>query len=171
VTTTLGDADGDGKHEELYSFGARSFPIWTTDGRLVSDSGDQFERIIAKQLPDCFNTDHDDNNSLDKRSDNKGPEPEGIALGVINGRGYAFIGLERVGGIMVYEFSYPNTPRFVTYVNNRNFDGDPEAGTAGDLAPDGLTFIPASTNPNDKPLLAVANRVSGTVTIYQIDAR
>lgn len=171
VTTTLGDADGDGEYEELYAFGARSFSIWTTDGRLVSDSGDQFERIIAKQLPSCFNSDYDDNNSFDKRSDNKGPEPEGIALGVINGRGYAFIGLERTGGVMVFDFSYPKTPRFVTYVSNRNFDGDPEAGTAGDLAPDGLTFIPASASPNGKPLLAVANRVSGTVTIYQINAR
>jgi hypothetical protein len=72
---------------------------------------------------------------------------------------------------MVYDISFPQTPRFVTYVNNRDFDGDPAAGTAGDLGPEGLVFIPASGSPNGKPLLAVGNEVSGTVTVFQIETR
>ncbi len=54
------------------------------------------------------------------------------------------------------------------YVNNRNFDGDPEAGTAGDLGPEGVTFIRAADSPIRLPLLAVANEVSGTTTIYKV---
>jgi DNA-binding beta-propeller fold protein YncE len=171
VTKTLGDADADGVCEDLYAFGTRSFSIWTEAGRLVFDSGDQLERITAERLSAQFNSDHTKNGSFDNRSDNRGPEPEGIALGLLGGRLYAFIGLERVGGIMVYDISFPQAPRFVTYVNNRNFSGDPAAGTAGDLGPEGLAFIPASDSPNGKPLLAVGNEVSGTVTIFQIETR
>lgn len=171
VTNTLGDANGDGLYEALYAFGTRSFSIWTTDGRQVFDSGDRFERITAERLPAQFNSNNDDNNSFDKRSDDKGPEPEGLVLGVVGQRRYAFVGLERIGGVMVYEITEPRAPRFVTYVNNRRFVGDPAAGVAGDLGPEGLTFIPAAASPNGRPLLVTANEVSGTITIFQIDVR
>ena len=32
----------------------------------------------------------------------KGPEPENVTVGTVNGRTYAFVGLERIGGVMVY---------------------------------------------------------------------
>jgi hypothetical protein len=167
VTTTLGDADGDGKFEGLYAFGARSFSIWDGDGNRVFDSGDEFERIVAAAFPGNFNSDHEDAN-FDNRSDNKGPEPEGVAVGEIQGRTYAFVGLERVGGIMVYEITDPSKARFVQYFNNRDFAGDPEAGTAGDLGPEGIDFVPASDSPVGRPLLIVGNEVSGTTTVYEI---
>ncbi len=172
VTTTLGDADGDGLYEELYAFGGRSFSIWqpTEAGlELVFDSGDQFEQITANLLPEQFNSTNDDNSSFDSRSDDKGPEPEGVTTGVINGQTYAFIGLERIGGIMVYDVTNPSSPEFVQYINNRDFSGDPEASSAGDLAPEGLTFIAAADSPTGEPLLAVANEVSGTTTVFAID--
>jgi 2',3'-cyclic-nucleotide 2'-phosphodiesterase (5'-nucleotidase family) len=155
-------------YDELYSFGGRSFSIWDSNGNLVFDSGDDFEQIIAEQLPEQFNFDGD-NDSFDSRSDDKGPEPEGVTVGVIDEIPYAFIGLERIGGIMVYNISDPTAPEFVQYINNRDFNGDPEAGTAGDISPEGLTFIAAEDSANGKPLLAVANEVSGTTTIYEID--
>ncbi|NEO82666.1 MAG: alkaline phosphatase [Spirulina sp. SIO3F2] len=169
ITTTLGDTDGDGDYEALYSYGARSFSVWSADGSLVWDSGSQFERTLAEALPENFNSTNDENDSLDNRSDDKGPEPEGITVGRIGARTYAFIGLERVGGIMVYDVTRPTSPRYVTYTNNRDFAGDAEAGTAGDLAPEGLLFIPAAQSPNDEPLLVVTNEVSGTTTIYGLD--
>ncbi len=169
ITNTAGDLDGDGDFDQLYSFGTRSFSIWDSKGNLVYDSGDDFERITAELFPDFFNANSDDNDSFDSRSDNKGPEPEGVTIGVINSRTYAFIGLERIGGIMVYDVTNPSQPQFTQYLNNRNFAGDAEAGTAGDLGPEGLTFISAADSPTGKPLLAVANEISGTTTLYAIN--
>jgi len=119
-------------------------------------------------LPDDFNSTNDENDSFDNRSDDKGPEPEGLALGKLFGRTYAFVGLERIGGIMVYDLSNPRAPVFQSYVNNRDFSVDAESAQAGDLGPEGLTFVPWWQSPTWKPLLIVGNEVSGTTTVYQI---
>lgn len=171
VTTTMGDHDNDGEYDELFSFGARSFSIWGTDGSvdMVFDSGDALERITVANFPNEMNSTNDENKSFDARSSSKGPEPEGLAVGEVNGRTYAFIGLERIGGIVVYDVSNPYHPSFVQYINTRDFSGDAKAGTAGDLAPEGLAFISAADSPTGQPLLAVAYEVSGTTTIFGID--
>ncbi|MEW6428814.1 MAG: choice-of-anchor I family protein [Thermodesulfobacteriota bacterium] len=169
ATTTLGDTDGDGDFDELYSFGARSFSIRTAGGELVYDSGSDLERITADVLPFDFNSDNEENDSFDGRSDDKGPEPEGLAIGRIGNRTYCFLGLERIGGVMVYDITNPRAPEFVRYLNNRDFAGDPALDTAGDLGPEGLLFIDAGKSPIKKPLLVVANEVSGSTTIYEIE--
>jgi DNA-binding beta-propeller fold protein YncE len=177
ISTATGDLDNDGDFDQLHVPGARSFSIWTGDGKLVYDSGDDIEQRTAVALPDSFNANNDDNDSFDSRSDNKGPEPEGVTTGEINGQTYAFLGLERIGGVMVYNVTRPHKPSFVTYVNRRDFDveipGDPTPddvpAEAGDLAPEGLTFIAAKDSPNRKPLLVVTNEVSGTTTIFEIN--
>ena len=128
ATLANGDTDNDGDYDELYSYGTRSFSIWTTNGHRIFDSGDDFEQITAAAYPDDFNSTNDENDSFDNRSDDKGPEPEGVAIGRVYGKTYAFIGLERMGGIMVYDISNPYCPAFVQYINNRDFSGDAEAG-------------------------------------------
>ncbi|MBN1448005.1 MAG: choice-of-anchor I family protein [Bacteroidetes bacterium] len=169
VTTTLGDTDNDGDYDELYSFGARSFSIWDTAGNLVWDSGDQFEQITAAAYPADFNTDNDENDP-DGRSDAKGPEPEALTVATICGSTYAFIGLERIGGIMVYDISDPTAPVFQQYINNRDFALEPEnnVNTVGDLGPEGLIFIDAADSPNGQNLLVCASEVSGTVTLFSV---
>jgi len=175
TTTANGDIDGDGDFDEIYAYGARSFSIRNARGRLVYDSGSDFETITAAQLPNDFNSTNDENDSFDNRSDDKGPEPEGIAIGKIRGRTYAFIGLERVGGIMMYDITNPRRVSFVDYINNRDFSVDvqlPDDSVnplAGDLGPEGLAFIPAGESPNGKPLLVVGNEVSGTTTVLQVN--
>lgn len=171
VTKTRGDVDNDGDYDELYSLGGRSFSIWSDRGELVFDSGDDFERITAAAFPANFNSDNAENGTFDNRSDNKGPEPEALAIGTIGRRTYAFIGLERISGVMVYDITKPNDPEFVQYINNRDFAGDAEAGTAGDLGPEGMVFISADDSPNCRPLLVVSNEISGTTTVYEIDQR
>ena len=159
------------EYDTLYSYGARSFSIWSADGTRVFDSGSEIERITASLIPDNFNGQNDEN-SFDNRSDDKGPEPEAITVGEINGQTFAFIGLERAGGIIVYNVTNPQNPEFVQYINNRDFSvsqTDLENGMAGDLGPEGLVFIPAGQSPNSKPMLAVGNEVSGTTTLYGID--
>ncbi|MEI6445398.1 MAG: choice-of-anchor I family protein [Nostocales cyanobacterium ELA583] len=168
VTKTLGDTDGDGDYDQIYTFGARSFTIWDSAGKRVYDSGADFERITAAALPKNFNSNNDSNN-FDNRSDNKGPEPEGVVIGAIANRVYAFIGLERVGGVMVYEVTNPNSPEFVQYVNTRDFSLSPTSGVT-DSGPEGLTFISANDSPNSKPLLVVANEISKTTAIFEVNA-
>lgn len=145
----------------LWPYGARSFSIWSSDGSLVYGSGDQFEQITAAQVPTLFNADSGDPQKFDQRSDNKGPEPEGVVIGEIDGRTYAFIGLERTGGVMVYDVTTPAAPQFVSYL-------DPVSGAPDDVSPEGLVFIPADESPNGKPLLVVSFEFSGTVSVFEI---
>ena len=159
--------------EELYAFGARSFSIFDADAQqLVFDSGNDFERITAERNPENFNA-QNDSNDFDSRSDDKGPEPEGVELAVIEGRTYAFINLERVGGVMVYDVTEPERSEFVQYITNRDFtlaDADLDAGVT-DLGPEITHFVSAEDSPSGSPLLLVSNEVSGTLAVYQIDVR
>lgn len=181
------DANGLLTYNKLYSYGARSFSIWDTQGKLVWDSGSEFERKVAELFPNYFNSDHEAA-AFDDRSDNKGPEPEGLALGTIGKKTFAFIGLERQSGIMVYDISNPQKPVFVQYFNNRTFkqdqvykdaNGQPILDKEGkqilieksDLGPEGLTFVSAKDSPNAKPMLIVGNEVSGSTAIYQINLK
>lgn len=170
TTTTLGDTDGDGDVDRLYAYGARSFSIRAPNGALVFDSGDQLEQLTALAHPDNFNSDDEENGSFDDRSDDKGPEPEGVEIGRIDGRYYAFIGLERIGGIATYDITNPFDPFIVDYINSRDFDGDPAAGTAGDMSPEGLKFISAADSPTGEPLLVISYEVSGTTSVYRINS-
>jgi len=173
VTIENGFDAAAGCYSELYAFGGRSFSIWGTDGSLVFDSGSQFEALTAAAIPGFVNSNHTESN-FEGRSDDKGPEPEGVAVGQVDGRTYAFVGFERVGGIAVFDITDPKASRFVTYVNNRDFSVSVEDGgdlaAAGDLGPEGVAFIPATKSAIGTPLLAVGNEVSGTTTLFEITA-
>lgn len=168
MTATLGDPDHDGDFDAIYTFGARSLTVWDAAGAKVADTGDELERLTA--MVGVFNSDNAANNSFDLRSDDKGPEPEGVAVGKAFGRTYAFFGLERIGGVVVYDLENPASPRFVSYVNNRDFAGNAAAGTAGDLGPEGILYIEADASPTGENLVVVSNEISGTVTIYRVVA-
>lgn len=168
ITTSMGDTDNDGDYDELYAYGARSFSIWDAQANLVWDSGDDFAQQLLLAYPTEFNSNNDDNSSFKSRSDDKGAEPEAVEVAMINGQRFAFIGLERMGGVMVYNITDPTNPTFVSYYLNRNFSVDADDANAGDLGPEDLKFIPASESPNGKNLLITANEVSGTLSIYEI---
>jgi hypothetical protein len=161
VTNTLGLNPATGRFEALYAFGARSVSIWTASGQRVWDSGDELEQRTASLTAAPFNASNSDD-VFDSRSDNKGPEPEGVVLGRLGEKTFAFVGLERIGGVAVYDVSTPQAPRFVTYTNTRQ-------GLGGDLGPEGLAFVSAVDSPSKRPLLIVGNEVSGTTAIFQID--
>ncbi|MEM8739109.1 MAG: choice-of-anchor I family protein [Planctomycetota bacterium] len=143
ISSIDGDLDGDGDLDQLFAFGARSFSIFDDSGTLVFDSGDDFESVIAQLIgdgelsPNAFNADNDSNDSLDSRSDDSGPEPEGIVLGQVGDQTLAFIGIERVGGVFVYDVTDPEDVRFLEYVNPRDFtipdqDADDDDGDLDD---------------------------------------
>ena len=167
ITNTMGRDPATGKFRELFAFGARSFSIWKTDGTLVFDSADELEWLTALAYPANFNASNT-SNSFDNRSDDKGPEPEGVVVGKVFGRQYAFIGLERIGGVAVFDVSDPKNPVPVTYANSRNFAGAPNTPAAGDLGPEGIIYISEDDSPNGRPLVVVGNEISGSTTIYEI---
>jgi hypothetical protein len=134
--TDFKDPGDDPVLQHLYSFGGRSFSIWNAQIEQVFDSGNDFERIIARRFPDDFNSNNDASPSFDNRSDDKGPEPEGVAVGKVGSHVYAFIGLERMGGIMIYDVTFPFLPRFVDYVNNRDFSVSFDIGACADCEGD-----------------------------------
>ena len=166
--------DRDGRPTRLFSFGGRSFSLFDLEsGELVFDSGSDFERLTAERHPEHFNASNDDVEG-DKRSRSKGPEPEGLAIGEVNGRTYAFVGLERTGGIMAYDITEPAAARFVAYATNRRFDvpmtlpdGTPNPA-AGDSGVEGLAFVAAGQSPTGRPLVIAANETSGSTTIWEI---
>jgi LVIVD repeat len=149
-----------------YAFGTRSFAVWDGDsGALVHDSGDDLEQLLASALPANFNSNNTANN-FDNRSDDKGPEPEAAAVGVVGGTTYGFIGLERIGGVVVIDLSDPAAPTIVDYVNNRSFADDDIIGP--DSGPEIVTFIDAGHSPTGRPLLVVSNEITGTISLYTI---
>ncbi len=165
--------------EKVQAFGSRSFSIWDESGERVFDSGDEFARVVFERNKENFNSTNDNNSSADDRSDDKGAEPEAIEVANINGYQYVFIGLERQGGVMVYDVTEPKESRFITYVNNRNFDEpvctkvDEEGECsnsiynpkAGDLGPESIKYFTRS----NQHFIAVGNEVSGTTSVYRID--
>ena len=158
TTTTMGDTDGDGDHDLIYAYGGRSFSIWADDGRLVFDSGNAFEHVISQRSPEVFNA-NGGVNKVDDRSDDKGPEPEALALGEIDGRSYAFIGMERNNAIFAYDITLPSDPHMVGYM----------MPAATQNSPEGLEFSSAKDSPTGKPMLAIAYEMTGTIAVYQID--
>ncbi|AZZ97562.1 choice-of-anchor I family protein [Pseudoalteromonas sp. R3] len=165
VTTVMGDEDSDGQYERLYTYGARSFSIWDHRGTRVFDSGDEIVRITTALHGEQFNNDEDTNEG-DTRSDAKGAEPEALALGQIGERTYAFVGLERMGSILVYDITNPFNVTFTTYLINRGLEEG--ADITGDLAPEGMIFVSADHSPTNTPLLVVGNEISGSIAIWSL---
>ncbi|WP_405565008.1 choice-of-anchor I family protein [Polaribacter sp. Asnod6-C07] len=166
VTNASGNTDDDAEFEEIHVFGGRSFSIFEANtGNIVYDSGNDFEVITAADntYGSIFNASNT-NNSFKNRSDNKGPEPEGILVKEIEGSYYAFILLERIGGIMIYDVTNPTSPKFLQYLNSRETTTD-----SGDLGPEGIVFVDKNESPNGTALIIVSNEVSGTLSIYSLD--
>ncbi|BBI32273.1 choice-of-anchor I family protein [Cohnella abietis] len=153
--------------DSIYMYGGRSFSIWDIDTwSQIYDSGSDFERITADRHAQYFNAGHN-NLELDSRSSKKGPEPEDIKTGKVGSRTFAFVGLERIGGIMTYDVTDPANATFANYINTREFNSSNVLGT--DTGPEGIDFIPAVDSPTGLPLLLVAYEVGGTVAVLQLN--
>ena len=156
--------------DHTYVLGGRSFSIWKADTlEQVFDSGDDFEVITSAAFPEHFNSGHDEA-GLDKRSHKKGVEPETVSVLEANGNVYALVGLERMGGIMVYDISDPYHAVCADYLNVRGFSETvTDLSLLGDLGPEGICTVSAETRPTGNDLILVANEISGTVTVAQIE--
>lgn len=147
ITNTLGDNDGDGDFDELYSFGSRSFSIRNGNtGQIVYESGSKLEQFLLQMQPGWYD---------DGRSDDKGAEPESVTTGRIGRRTLAFIGLERADAVVVVDVTSPYSPIFL------------QVFQTGD-APEGLLFIPAHESPINKSLLVTSCEGDGTVQVFAL---
>ncbi|AYA74659.1 Ig domain-containing protein [Bacillus sp. Y1] len=168
---TILNTERDGlEADKTYIYGSRSFSIWDAGTmEQVYDSGSDFEKVTGELYPEAFNSSNN-KTELDSRSGKKGPEPEDIEVMKVNGKTFAFIGLERTGGIMMYDVTNVENVKFHDYVNLRDFTGT-DVSSSGDLAPEGLCLIEAKDGPTGKPLMLVANEVSGNVRVFEINGR
>lgn len=158
VINTLG-RNGNGQYEKLYALGGRSFSIWNAaTGTQVFDSGSALEQIAYSTLPTALLG----QSQVLGRLDNKGPEPENVVVGEIDGKIYAFIGLERTSAVLMYDVTDPAAPRFIQWLSNTTDLRD------GDISPEGLTFVKAADSPTGKALLLVGHEVSGTTAVWEI---
>lgn len=167
VTNLNGNTDANADYEQIYALGSRSFSIFNADTKaLVYDSGDDFEVYTAMTpyIKEIFNSDHEAN-GLKTRSRAKGPEPEGVTTATIAGKTFAFISLERIGGVMVYDVTNPESAEFVDYKNSRTI-----SSYGGDHGPEGITFISAADSPDGKNYVIIANEISGTLSIFEVNA-
>ncbi len=156
VSITDGDLDSDGDIDRLTMFGTRSFSIWDADtGARVADTGSLFETITSLEVPSLYNSSGVPG-AIDSRSTRKGPEPEGVVIGQLGDQIMAFVGLERVGGIMMFNITDPLNALFVDYLNT------------GEVAPEGLDFISAADSPNGRALLLVGYEVAGKIGVYEV---
>lgn len=113
---TLGTAD-----EGDYLGGSRTWTIFDADsGKVVFSSGNELQQIAVEQ-----------GQYPDGRSDNKGVEPEGLAVATFGRDRYAFVGMERANLVAVYDVNNPRRPRFL------------QALPTG-VGPEGLLPIPAT---------------------------
>ncbi len=163
VTTSHAFKDADGKYNALVSYGGRSFSILrASDLEMIYDSGSDIEQRVLDLLPERFNANYEaaDDIKVDDRSDDKGPEAENVVVGKVGSHSYAFVGLERVGGIMIYDITNPNEPYFVKYL----YDPDNK-----DISPEGITFESAEESPNGKPMLITSFELSGTTSAWELE--
>ena len=163
VTTSHAFKDANGKYNALVSYGGRSFSILrASDLEMIYDSGNDIEQRVLDLLPERFNANYEsaDDIKVDDRSDDKGPEAENVVVGKVGSHSYAFVGLERVGGIMIYDITNPNEPYFVKYL----YDPDNK-----DISPEGITFESAEDSPNGKPMLIASFELSGTTSAWELE--
>lgn len=144
ITTTLGDTDGDGDFDALYSLGARSFSVWDAiTGAQVFDSKNELDKKADElKIYD------------DGRSDDKGVEPESIAIGRVGSKTIAVVGMERADAFAIYDITTPTAPVFIKMYKT----GD---------APEGIIFIPASKSPINQSLIVISSENDGLVKIYK----
>ena len=168
------------KVKTAYAFGARSFSVWKPTNlsgvdsmTQVWDSGDQLEVLTAGRRPTYFNADWNTTtgaiNAVDARSTKKGPEPEGVFVGKAYGKQWIVVGMERDGGLALYDASNPASPAFVDYINTSEPAGNLLNGAnPGDVSPEGVFIVNENDSPTGSALVIASFELSGSVGIYEI---
>lgn len=151
VSKELGDTDGDGDYDELWSFGGRGFSVWSAEGELLFDAADSLARELESSNPSFFNSEGTEE-TFDISSPERGSEPEALCIGEVNGRAFLFVALLRLGVVAVYDMGDPQAPKFATLI-----------GSPGDSVPQAVTLL------GDTNLLAVTFAGTEAVVLFELE--
>jgi hypothetical protein len=177
VNPTNGDIDGDGDIDNIHLRGTNSMTIYR-NGSPVWDSGELLDQIQTQAFG-VANINGSHSLSSDKstmnyvgqdRSDDKGAEPEGVAVGMVGDRRIAVLGLERMTALAIFDVTQPRKPVFQEWIQMLPTKATP-AKDVKHWSPEGIVFVPAENSPSGKALIITSYELSGSLSIHEIEPR
>ena len=177
VNPTMGDKDGDGDIDTIHLRGSNSMTMYR-NGLVIWDSGDLLDQIQTAAFG-VANINGSHSLSADKatmnyvgqdRSDDKGAEPEGVAVGMVGDRRIAVLGLERMTALAVFDITQPRSPVFIEWLQMVPTKATP-AKDVKYWSPEGIVFVAADKSPSGKALIITSYELSGSLSIHQIEPR
>jgi len=177
VNPTIGDKDGDGDIDTIHLRGSNSMTMYR-NGIAIWDSADLLDQIQTQAFG-VANINGSHSLSSDKstmnyvgqdRSDDKGSEPEGVAVGMVGDRRIAILGLERMTALAIFDITDPGNPIFQEWLQMLPTKATP-AKDVKHWSPEGIVFVPASKSPSGKALIITSYELSGSISIHQVEPR
>ena len=177
VNPTMGDKDGDGDIDTIHLRGSNSMTMYR-NGLAIWDSADLLDQIQTAAFG-VANINGSHSLSSDKatmnyvgqgRSDDKGSEPEGVAVGMVGDRRIAVLGLERMTALAVFDITQPRSPVFIEWLQMVPTKATP-AKDVKYWSPEGIVFVAADKSPSGKALIITSYELSGSLSIHQIEPR
>jgi hypothetical protein len=177
VNPTIGDKDGDGDIDTIHLRGSNSMTMYR-NGIAIWDSADLLDQIQTQAFG-VANINGSHSLSADKatmnyvgqdRSDDKGAEPEGVAVGMVGDRRIAVLGLERMSALAVFDITQPGSPVFLEWLQMLPTKATP-AKDVKHWSPEGIVFVPANKSPSGKALIITSYELSGSLSIHQMEPR
>lgn len=174
VNPNNGDRDGDGDIDTIHLRGSNSMTMYR-NGRPIWDSGDLLDQIQTKAFG-VANINGSHALSSDKstvnytgqdRSDDKGSEPEGVAIGMVGDRRIAVLGLERMSALVIFDITFPSSPIFQEWIQMLPTKATP-VKDAKYWSPEGIVFVPADKSPSGKALIITSYELTGSLSIHEI---
>jgi hypothetical protein len=177
VNPTIGDKDGDGDIDTIHLRGSNSMTMYR-NGIVIWDSATLLDQIQTAAFG-VANINGSHSLSSDKstmnyvgqdRSDDKGSEPEGVAVGMVGDRRIAILGLERMSALAIFDITVPANPVFQEWLQMLPTKATP-AKDVKYFSPEGIVFVPANKSPSGKALIITSYELSGSLSIHQIEPR
>ena len=177
VNPTIGDKDGDGDIDTIHLRGSNSMTMYR-NGLVIWDSANLLDQIQTQAFG-VANINGSHSLSSDKstmnyvgqdRSDDKGSEPEGVAVGMVGDRRIAILGLERMTALAIFDITVPGNPIFQEWLQMLPTKATP-AKEVKHFSPEGIVFVPADKSPSGKALIITSYELSGSLSIHQIEPR
>ena len=177
VNPTIGDKDGDGDIDTIHLRGSNSMTMYR-NGIAIWDSAELLDQIQTQAFG-VTNINGSHSLSSDKstmnyvgqdRSDDKGAEPEGVAVGMVGDRRIAILGLERMTALAIFDITQPRNPVFQEWLQMLPTKATP-AKDVKHWSPEGIVFVPADKSPSGKALIITSYELSGSLSIHQIEPR